>query len=155
MNKIKFIPFIIIAGCIYNFSGFTSREFKSIFIEVFENKTIKYGIEEKLTKAIIDEFIADNRIKIVDKQKSDAYMNGEIIEYTRKPFSYDEHANVKDYKIEMSISITVRNKEDKLLFNKKITRWLSYPQEEDEDIQIENLCKLIAEDIVKGICESW
>lgn len=142
-------------GCTYNFKGFTVRDIYSIAIPVFENKTIKYGLEETFTKYVIDAFIKDNRLKVVDRDKAESILIGEIVSYNRVPFSYDGQANVKDYKIELSLKLTYKDKEGKVILEKQITDWYAYSSQETEESGIEKLCEKLASDILRGILEGF
>ena len=158
-TRLVFSVAIFTLGCAYNFSGFTTRSVKSIAVPVFENKTNRYGIEESITKSVTDAFIKDNRLKVVDRKKAGSILLGEITQYSREPFSYDDQRNVKDYKIDMGLnltylSITVKDssKTDTLL-TKQISDWFAYSADSTEESGIERLCVKIAEDIVKLILE--
>ncbi|MCK4352319.1 LptE family protein [candidate division WOR-3 bacterium] len=142
-------------GCTYNFSGFTKSDIKSIAIPVFENQTIKYGIEEILTRFVIDAFIQDNRLKVLERKSADSILLGKIISYKRAPFSYNENAEVKDYKIELVIKLTYKDKERKTIFEKELNEWILYSSEVTEEDGIENLCTKTSADILRGIIEGW
>ena len=148
------IPIFLLLGCAYNFKGYVSRpNIHSITIPVFENKTVKYGLEESLTKWVIDAFIKDNRLKVLDKEKAESILIGEITGYNRAPFSYDTQANVKDYKIELNIKLTYKDSTGKALLDKQISDWYAYSSNETEEAGIEKLCEKIADEIVRGILE--
>lgn len=147
--------FLLVSSCTYNLKGFTARNVRSVAIPVFENKTIKYGLEEVLTKLVIDAFIKDNRLKVVDRDKAESVLLGEIITYSRAPFAYDEDANVKDYKIELSMKLIYKDKEDKVLSEKQLTDWYVYSAQDTEEEGIEKLCEKVATDILRGILEGW
>jgi hypothetical protein len=58
---------------------------------VFENETLRYDLEETFTKAVIDAFIEDNRLKVVDEKSADAVLLVTIQTFVRTPYSYDEY----------------------------------------------------------------
>jgi hypothetical protein len=132
-----------------------ARDIHSIAIPVFENKTIKFGLEETFTKSVIDAFIQDNRMKVLDKESAESILLGEITTYTREPFSYDDQEHVKDYKIVVGMKLTYKDKEGKALSDKQVTDWYLYSSEETEEQGIDGLCKKFANDIVRGILEGW
>jgi hypothetical protein len=131
------------------------RDIHSIAIPVFKNKTVKYGLEESLTKHVIDAFIKDNRLKVVDKDLAESILLGEITGYNRIPFSYDEYANVKDYKIELSLKLVYKDSTEKVIFEKSLKEWYTYSSQEPEEKGIEELCKKLSVDILKGVTEEW
>lgn len=132
-----------------------ARDIDSIAIPVFENKTIKYGIEEVLTKSVIDCFIKDSRLKVLDRKASESILLGEVTAYNRAPYSYDDQANVKDYKIELGIKLTYKDSAGKTLLEKQISDWHTYSAQSPEEDGIEKLCQKLADDILRGIMEGW
>ncbi len=167
LNKVKNLnfafcilhfAFCISLGCAYNFKGYVSRpNIHSVAIPVFENKTVKYGLEELLTKRIIDAFIKDNRLNVLGKEKAESILLGEITGYSKVPFSYDTQANVKDYKVEISLKLTyyrtpITDNRTPITDN-RITDWYVYSAQETEEIGIEKLCDKISDDIVRSILE--
>ena len=154
--RASYLSFLILSGCAYNFRGFVARDVSSIAIPVFENQTVKYGIEEQLTKLVIDAFIKDNQLKVLDRKSADSILLGEIIKYNRAPFSYDDQANVKDYKIELNVKLTYKKSlNDKVILEKELKDWSLYSSQKTEEEGIEELCEKIADDILKGIMEGW
>jgi len=156
MRKEMLILLVVsIVGCTYSFKGFTTSGIKSIAIPLFENKTIKPGIEEVTTQKIEDAFIKDNRLKVVAEKDAGSILLGKITSYDRVPFSYDENENVKDYKIEISLSLTYKNSKDETLWEKQLKEWITYSVSETEEDGIEDVAEKAAEDILRGTLEGW
>ncbi|MBI4722899.1 MAG: hypothetical protein HY769_07915 [Candidatus Stahlbacteria bacterium] len=148
------IPIFLLLGCAYNFKGYVANpNIHSVAIPVFENKTVRYGLEEVFTKKIIDAFIKDNRLKVLDKEKAESILLGEITGYSRTPFSYDDQANVKDYKVEIMLKLTYQLLNPTNSTNRTLTDWYVYSAQETEEIGIEKLCDKFSDDIVRSILE--
>ncbi len=123
---------------------------------MFENTTIKYGIEQTVTEKIINQFVRDNRLKVYsDKKKAASILLGKITAYNNNPFSYDEKENVKDYKIEVSLELIYKDAKDNTILEKKLNEWITYPIDETEEDGIEKLAEKIAYDILQGITTGW
>lgn len=143
-------------SCAYNFRGFVARDIHSIAIPVFENRTVKYGIEEQLTKLVTDAFIKDNRLKLLDRKSADSILLGEIVRYNKAPFSYDDQENVKDYKVDLGIKLTYKKSSgDKIILEKELRDWSLYSSQETEEDGLEKLCEKLADDMLKGIMGGW
>lgn len=148
--------FLVFIGCIYNFTGFMRGNIKSIYIPLFENTTIKYGIEQTVTEKIINAFIKDNRLKVYsDKEKAGSVLLGKITSYERNPFSYDASENVKDYKVAISIELVYKDSKEETIFEKKIDEWATYSIDETEEDGIDRLAEKIAHDILQGVTGGW
>lgn len=73
---------------------------KKIFIRPFINSTTQYGLEEKLTLKVIDEFIRDGRFSIVNSEaEADGILVGEIRRYILQPLTYDANMVTEQYKL--------------------------------------------------------
>ena len=83
---------------------------KKIAIETFKNSTVYYGMEEKLTRNITDEFIQDGRLAVVNPDQADGIMRGEIKRYVLEPLTYDENHVAKEYKLWIIVDISLTDK---------------------------------------------
>ncbi len=143
--------------CTYSFSGVTSG-IKSISIPVFNNESLRYGLEETFTESVTNAFIEDNRLKVAAEKASDAILLITIKTFERTPYSYDESENVKEYKISISADVLLekRDSEEELFKNRAFTEWATYyPETEVEEDGIDRVAKKFSEKILRNILESW
>jgi hypothetical protein len=77
----------------------------TVAVETFSNKTIRFGLEEELTRDIIDEFIRDGRLSIAEVNRADSLLTGEITRYSLEPVSYDENYIVEAYRISVEVDM--------------------------------------------------
>lgn len=82
---------------------------KSIYIPIFTNQTFQYGLEEIVTNRVIEEFIKDGRLDVVDKKLADTELKGTILSYQRLPFSYDKKGNINKYQVSIKVSFELRD----------------------------------------------
>lgn len=72
----------ILAGCGYHVVGTTSalpKNIHTIAIPAFANKTPRYRLEQKLTEAVVHEFMARTTYRVVsDPSAGDAVLHGEV-----------------------------------------------------------------------------
>src|SRR5512133_1570424 len=82
-------PFVALLCSLVIFSGCSSpyspapqilpSHIKKIYVRPFVNATTQYGLEEKLTLRVIDEFIRDGRLALANKEEdADGVVVGEI-----------------------------------------------------------------------------
>lgn len=143
--------------CTYSFSGVSSG-IGSMAIPIFENESLKYGLEETFTRAVTDAFIEDNRIKIEDQKAADSVLKITIKSFERIPYSYDESENVKEYKISISANILLQEKEseEEIYSANNFSEWATYyPETEVEEDGIEKVAKEFSEKILRNILETW
>ena len=80
-------------GCGYHVAGRASRlpaEWKEIAVPAFKNETMRYRIEQRLTAAVIREFISRTKYRIVqDQAGADAVLHGEVLSIETAPVIFD------------------------------------------------------------------
>ncbi|HXW56060.1 MAG TPA: LptE family protein [Candidatus Cybelea sp.] len=81
------------SGCGYHVAGTHSTlpaNWRTIAIPAFKNDTTRYRIEEKVTEAVIREFIARTNYRIIQDQPSaDAVLHGEIVSVDTTPMLFN------------------------------------------------------------------
>ena len=114
------IPFVVLlffAGCDYHPVSVLPDHVKTVAIETFSNKTAYYGIEEKLTQEIVEEFLREGRLGVAKKEEADSLLSGKIVRYTLEPLSYDENDIVEEYRLWIVVDITFKDlKMDQILW---------------------------------------
>lgn len=132
---------------------------------MFENRTPRYGIEERLTDSVIRAFILDGRL--LPAKKGDGQIRGKIISYSKEPLSYDEEGYVAEYRIWMRVSLLLYDLHlDKVLWEDEIEEGIRYIPEtsslvcdgirpETEDEAMDRLIEEIASRIVSRTIDGW
>lgn len=73
---------MLLLGCGYHVAGRASRlpeTVKTIAVPAFQNKTPRYRLEQRLTQAVVREFLARTKYRIVpEPQNADAVLRGEV-----------------------------------------------------------------------------
>ena len=103
---------IAVAGCFFlSGCGYTQEAklpsgIKTIAIPTFKNEippqeqfAYRPGIEIELTNALIDRFIFDGNLKVVDEDKAEAILEGSIISYEQEGLRFDRLESVEEYRL--------------------------------------------------------
>jgi len=75
-------------GCGYHVAGKATaipQSIDSIAIPIFVNRAPKYRLEQRLTAAVVDEFIARTHYRITDPSAAKALLAGEVTEFRADP----------------------------------------------------------------------
>ena len=84
---------IVCAGCGYHVAGRASRlpsDWSSIAIPAFKNDTTRYRIEQRLTEAVIREFIERTKYRVVQNAESaDGILHGEVLSIETTPVIFN------------------------------------------------------------------
>ena len=80
-------------GCGYQLAGKAAHlpsEWKTIAVPAFTNETTRYRIEQRVTEAVIREFISRTKYRIVQNPESaDAVMHGEVLSIDTSPVLFN------------------------------------------------------------------
>ena len=117
---------ILIAGCSYSFNLNNYPDLKTIKIEVFQNTTNEFEVDEEITDYLSSEFRKDSRLRLVN-ENPDCLISGKVVSYTDVPSQYDEKENVSLRKIRIGLKIQFENTKEKLII------WDSGSYSEDEE----------------------
>jgi hypothetical protein len=84
---------MLLSSCGYHVSGASSRlppGLKVIDVAAFENRTNQYRIEQRMTQAVVREFLARTRFRVVSTEESaDAVLHGEVTTIESSPVVFD------------------------------------------------------------------
>jgi len=103
---IALVAFSPLSGCGYTQEAKLPSGIKTIAIPTFKNEippqeqfAYRPGIEIELTNALIDRFIFDGNLKVVDEDKADAILEGSIISYEQEGLRFDRLESVEEYRL--------------------------------------------------------
>jgi hypothetical protein len=87
------IAAIASAGCGYHVAGRASRlpsDWSSIAIPAFKNDTTRYRLEQRLTEAVIREFIERTKYRVVQNAEgADGVLHGEVLSIETSPVIFN------------------------------------------------------------------
>ena len=151
---------LTITGCYYSFKGSLPSHLKTIAIPLFDDRNAQFpGVRENLTNKVIDEFISDNTLKVVDESKADLLLTGSITSISQRAASVAAGEHVNEYKITVSVKVKCEDvKLSKVLYDKNIQRFgmmESGGGTEDIELAIEEAVVQITEDILNDTLGAW
>ena len=173
--SIVLLLILCLSGCGYTTGSLLPTRLKTVYVENFANKidvsnepSDKRGykiyrpqVDTDVTKAIIDQFIFDGHLQIVDKDGADLTLSGELIDYYKQPLRYDRLDNVEEYRIIITVNIELKdNTEEKFLrkedgFIGYDTYRLTGAHASSEENARAGAIKDLAEKIVEKTIEGW
>ncbi len=118
MSHIKKYTIVIAAFCImaalascgYHFTpvgGIIPQGAKTIAIPLFLNNTYEPYIDVEATKAVVEEFLTDGRLKVVSADTADIVLRGKVTKFELAPQTYSTNPYVTSYNITIYVSISV------------------------------------------------
>jgi outer membrane lipopolysaccharide assembly protein LptE/RlpB len=104
------IAAVLAAGCGYTTStALLPSHLKTIAIPVFENGTTEYALEQEITQAVVDRFVQDNHLKVVDERSANAVLRGRITQYRNAVFGFSATEQASEYRVTVGVSVTVKD----------------------------------------------
>ena len=106
----------------YSFSGAASTHIKTIAVPVFEDRTAEFGVRDRLSNAIIDEFTRDNTLKIADRRTADSILHGTLLGVQETAGVYNQSGGNQPESVqEVRVTVTAQLKYEDV--KKRKTVW--------------------------------
>jgi len=125
----KMIPAILLAlivvlpACGYRFTsvgGIVPEGTRTIAILSFVNSTNEPYVDVEVTKAVVDEFLADGRLKVVSSEAADLVLKGSVTKFNMTPSGYTPDNYVQSYTVSIGVDVAVEDvKNHKLIWQEK------------------------------------
>ncbi|MFH0779141.1 MAG: LptE family protein [Candidatus Eisenbacteria bacterium] len=96
-------------SCGYTASTTLPGHIKNVAIPVFRNETLEYRIEEEITSAVIDKFVADNRLTVVGEKEAASVLLGTVKQYVRRVFSYSAGEVAQEYEVTIKVAVEFKD----------------------------------------------
>ena len=152
------------SGCGYTASpALLPAHLKTVAIPVFENGTPQAQLEQELTDAVIQAFVKDNHLKIVDEKSANSVVRGRVTQYKNAVFGFSSASTATEYRVTVGVQITfkdlVKNRE---LWNDEIVKSVVYsvvatpgqdPKTETDGRK--DVVSKVAEEILSRSVEGW
>lgn len=148
----------LMTGCgVYSLSASGKPAFASVHIAQFENQTIEFDMGTLLTDDVINQFIADNSIEVLERSRSEALMIGTVVSYLREAFEYDINDIVSKYIVKVSIHVkVVRSNTDDVIWEEDFYAEGTYQAEaEVEEDGQRRAVEILSSNILDKTTKSW
>lgn len=96
---------LLLSGCYYSVYSNAYPHLKKIRVEPWDNRSSEYALGEQVLQELSSLIRSDGRLKQVTRE-ADCSLEGEILSYSEKIYSYDSGNMVQDYQIQIAFSIT-------------------------------------------------
>jgi len=115
-----------------------------------------------ITKAVIDRYVFDGNLKIVDAGKdSDLVLTGELVDFRREALRYDTNDNIEEFRIRLIVNLVLKDvKKDKVVWTERefageSTYDTTGALAKSEGAAIEDATLDLARRIVERTIENW
>ena len=100
---------LLAGGCGYTVRGTLPSHINTVAVPVFRNRTPEPAIEGFITRAVVEAFSTNGRLKVVSSGQADAVLDGEIIGYSVSSIAFDKDSNVRQYRLVVTLNLKMRD----------------------------------------------
>jgi hypothetical protein len=151
------------SNCVkYSFKGALPSYIKTVSIPLFEDQSRNpwFGLRELLTNAVVDGFINDNTLTVIDNEnEADLLLKATITGWQEKYVAISEEQDVEQKQMWIYVKVECLNqKQNTKLWAENLSRFS--PVEgagtlEENNIAIENASMELAADILQKTIAAW
>ncbi len=94
-----------LSGCFYSVYSNAYPHLKKIRVMAFENRSSEFALGDLLLTGLNREIRNDGRLRLVTIDP-DCSLEGHIISFSERVYSYDAANQVQDYQVQMNVSVT-------------------------------------------------
>jgi outer membrane lipopolysaccharide assembly protein LptE/RlpB len=98
-----------LSACGYSFHGTLPDHIKTIGVPILINRTQQPAVESVITRAIVDAFATNGRLKVVRPEDADSILDGEVIGYSIGPIAVDPSLGVQQYRLSVTLNLRMRD----------------------------------------------
>jgi outer membrane lipopolysaccharide assembly protein LptE/RlpB len=100
---------LLASGCGYTVGGTLPSHIQSVSVPIFRNSTREPAVESLITRAVVEAFSTNGRLKVVGSSQADAILDGEITGYSIASIAFDKDANVRLYRLIVTVNLRMRD----------------------------------------------
>lgn len=111
LAAIAAVGLALCSGCGYTASpALLPQHLKSVAIPVFENGTPEAQLEQEITTAVIERFVRDNHLRIVDEKSANAVIRGKVTQYKNAAFGFTANTtNANEFRVTIGVHVTFKD----------------------------------------------
>ena len=80
---------LMVAGCGYSSDSLYRKNIRTVYVEMFQTKEFRRGIEFELTEALRKQLDRSTPYKNAPKEKADSIITGEVLEWQESAIGHD------------------------------------------------------------------
>jgi outer membrane lipopolysaccharide assembly protein LptE/RlpB len=111
---------LLASGCGYTVGGTLPPHIQTIAVPIFRNSTREPAVESLITRAVVEAFSTNGRLRVVNSSQADAVLDGDITGYSIASIAFDKDANVRLYRLVVTVNLRMRDvKRNTVLFEQR------------------------------------
>jgi len=117
---------VALAGCGYTRGSLVSREYQTVFVPIWENRTpFRRGLEFRFTELLQQEIERKTHLKVTKESRADTKLSGAIVDFKQRVLTED----TRDRPLETQVTVVVRFRWEDLRTGRMILRETSLAEQ--------------------------
>jgi hypothetical protein len=83
----------------------------SVAVPMFDNKSLESGLQQALTDSLIQGFVSNGALRVLDEDRAHLVLRGEILEVREEPFTYS--GGDEQFRISIFLEISCYDSQEK------------------------------------------
>jgi hypothetical protein len=103
---------LLLSSCGYRLTpvgGIVPEGARTIAILTFVNGTNEPYVDLEVTRAVVDEFLADGRLKVVSSEAADLVLRGTVTKFGMTPAAYSPDHYVQSYTVSIGVNVSIED----------------------------------------------
>ena len=96
-------------GCGYTVRSSLPSHLKTLAIPIFGNNTVEFGLADDITQSLVNGFLADRSMRIVQERDANAVLRGSVVAYRNQVFGYTSSERATEYEIVLTVQVAFRD----------------------------------------------
>ena len=136
----------------------------TLAVPTFENRTTEPNLDQEVTNALVNRFVANNRLRLVGESDADLVVTGAIVDYRNSVFGFNAREQAEEYQVSVTVAVRVKDrvKNREMWADDRLVRTSNYfvvaiPGQEVQD-QItarQDAIDKIGEAVINRTVEGW
>ena len=126
-NRIRSVVLLAVllfaSSCGYHLSGtggLVPEGTRLVAVPVFINGTNEPYVDVEVTRAVVQEFLTDGRLKVVSPEEAELVLHGKVTKYEVLPLSFTASAHIQQYKVRFTVEARLEDlRTKKILWQEK------------------------------------
>ncbi len=168
LRRLSVLGVLLITSCaFYSFKGTIPSHLKNLKIDLFDNRTAEFNIDQDLDQAITNRLLENRLLALSSAPDADSHIEGVIKAVRDDPSTYDKAENVLEYRLVLTGEVKwVDDTLNKPIYQKDFNEYGTYNSEVEnaklttaeqrsrDDAKTEAIGKVV-DLIVESMTEGW
>jgi outer membrane lipopolysaccharide assembly protein LptE/RlpB len=106
---------LLLGGCGYSLRGTLPAHLRTVGVPMFKNLTAEPAVEGLVTRAIVEAFSTNGRLRVVRPADADAILEGEVVGYQLVSIAFDPQATQRVLRLIFTLNVRFRDVRNKTL----------------------------------------